>query len=367
MEDKSLFNDFYQRQITLREVGKTGQEKLEKAKVLVVGCGGLGNFVAINLAASGIGKLHLIDFDTVSISNLHRQTYFTQKNIGINKAKALADHISLLNPLIEVTTSTDAISKQNAFDTVKDFDIIVDCTDSLPIKYLLNDICVLNDKILVYGSLYKYDGYVASFNLPKENEERTANLRDIFPDIPENTIPNCEEAGTLNPIVGFIGMLQANEVLKILLEIGKPLENCLLIYNALSNSQQKIKCSHTFTKGKIRSAFEQEKYAIETCELNEEQTKISAKELKEQLENPSFIKISVMSDEETEIPFEVNERIPLYDFPDWLEETDLDENKTYILVCGTGITSYGALMLFKEKFPEMKVLSLEGGIEAYEI
>ena len=171
MEDKSLFNDFYQRQITLKEVGKSGQEKLNQARVLVVGCGGLGNFVAINLAASGIGKLHLIDFDTVSISNLHRQTYFTQKNIDTNKAKALADHISLLNSLIDITTSEIAISKNNAFDVVKDFDIIVDCTDSLPIKYLLNDICVLNDKILIYGSLYKYDGYVASFNLPKENDE----------------------------------------------------------------------------------------------------------------------------------------------------------------------------------------------------
>ncbi|WP_196890918.1 HesA/MoeB/ThiF family protein [Aureivirga marina] len=366
MEDKSLFKDFYQRQITLKEVGKSGQEKLEKAKVLIVGCGGLGNFVAINLAASGIGKLHLIDFDTVSISNLHRQTYFTQKNIGTNKAKVLANHISLLNPLIDISTSEKAISKQNAFDVVKDFDIIVDCTDSLPIKYLLNDICVLNDKILVYGSLYKYDGYVASFNLPTENEERTANLRDIFPEIPENTIPNCEEAGTLNPIVGFIGMLQANEVLKIILGIGKPLENCLLIYNSLSNNQQKIKCKNSFTKGRIRNAFEQEKYEIETCEI-EEETKISPENFKKQIANPSYLKISVMSDEEAELPFEVQERIPLYDFPDWLEETDLDKEKTYILVCGTGITSYGALMIFKEKFPEIKVLSLEGGIEAYEI
>ena len=162
-------------------------------------------------------------------------------------------------------------------------------------------------------------------------------------------------------------MLQANEVLKIILGIGIPLKNCLLLYNSLSNNQQKIKCKPTFSKGKIRAAFEQEKYETESCSLETEKTTISAVQLKEQLKNPSYFKISVMSDEEAELPFEVDARVPLYDFPDWLDEKELDKANTYILVCATGITSYGALMLFKEKYPELNILSLEGGTEAYEI
>ena len=181
----------FQRQTTLSELGESGQQKLQQAKVTVVGCGGLGSVATIYLAGSGIGNIHLVDFDVVDVSNLHRQVFYKIEDIGKPKAEVLANYIKSISPFVKVTFSTDAISKSNVVDTIKNSEIVLDCTDNLPIKYLLNDTCVLHNKVLIYGSLYKFDGYAATFNMMQENGKRSANLRDAFPEFPTEHIPNC--------------------------------------------------------------------------------------------------------------------------------------------------------------------------------
>ena len=276
----------FQRQTTLTEVGEMGQQKLQQAKVTIVGCGGLGCVAAVYLAGSGVGHIHLIDFDVVAISNLHRQVFYKTEDVGKPKATVLANYIQSISPLVNVTFSTNAVSKNNIFDHIDTADIVLDCTDNLPIKYLLNDACVLKDKTLVYGSLYKFDGYVASFNYLNNKGQRTANLRDAFPKIPTDKIPNCSELGTLNTIVGMIGLLQANEVLKLILNIGSPLSNQLLIYNSLENSQFVMKLKATIDKEKIAIIFKKESYETAICEIDES-LEITQKEFQELLDTKS--------------------------------------------------------------------------------
>ena len=211
----------YKRQTIIPVFGEKGQQILSKSKIVIVGCGGLGNPVASYLAASGIGTIYLIDFDKVDVSNLHRQVFFKTEDIGKPKAFVLANHLRMMNPLIKVFPKALALNKENVLKLLEEIDLIVDCTDSLSTKYLLNDAAILLDKPLIYGSLYKFDGYVSTFNL-KTPEGNSANLRDFFPEPPKNQVPNCAEVGTLNPIVGLIGLLQANEVIKVLCELGQP-------------------------------------------------------------------------------------------------------------------------------------------------
>ncbi|HFS67737.1 MAG TPA: molybdopterin biosynthesis protein MoeB [Flavobacteriia bacterium] len=354
--------NFFIRQTTLENFGQNGQEKLQQAKIAIVGCGGLGSIAAVYLAASGIGQLTLIDFDTINNSNLHRQVFYTLDTIGKYKAIVLAEHIKKIAPFTEVKTAITPISKKNIDAILKDYSIILDCTDNLSIKYLLNDYCVINDKTLVYGSLYKYDGYVATFNLLDGNK-RTANLRDAFPEMPTQNIPNCSESGTLNTIVGFIGLQQANEVLKIISGIGSPLINQILIYNSLSNSQFKMKLKPTIEKKKIQELFLKEEYSTPNCDYQKKELLISKNELQKNLNNTNTKIISVIEDVNTKLPFNEVTRIPLSK----LKENPITLNKkfTYILICNKGKSSYQATLLLKEKYPLIKILSLKNGISNY--
>lgn len=356
-------HQIYQRQTTLQEIGESGQQKLQDAKVAIVGCGGLGSVAAVYLAASGIGHLHLIDFDVVDVSNLHRQVFYTTDAIGKFKAEVLANHINKMSPFVEVQISNTAISKDNISDVLSDVDIVLDCTDLLPIKYLINDFCVLSNKTLVYGSLYKFDGYVATFNL----NGKSSNLRDAFPEIPTENIPNCSALGTLNSIVGIIGLMQANEVLKIVTGTGNPLVNELLIYNSLDNSQFKMKLkpqddSHSERKRRFLEIFENESYEEVSCEVNE-QLEISSDQFKEIISaiNRDYKIISVIENLDQELPFKVDTKAPLSELEDWISD-EFNESEKYIFICNRGISSMIATTQIKEDFPNTEVLSLEGGI-----
>ncbi|MCF6280503.1 MAG: HesA/MoeB/ThiF family protein [Flavobacteriaceae bacterium] len=354
-------NNLYQRQTTLSEIGEIGQQKLQNAKISIIGCGGLGSIAAIYLAGSGVGNIHLIDFDTVGVSNLHRQIFYKTTDIGKPKVEVLASYIQSISPFVEVTFSNTLVSKNNVFYLISDVDIVLDCTDNLPIKYLLSDACVLKDKTLIYGSLYKFDGYVATFNHIDENGQRTANLRDAFPEIPIENIPNCAELGTLNTIVGMIGLLQANEVLKIVAKIGKPLVNELLIYNSLENTQFKMKMKPMNTKKNIEKIFKAENYKSILCDFSDGIT-ISQENFKKILiENPKVKVISVLEDYVLKIPFKIDENVPLYEFENWLDELK-KPTENYIVVCHQGIASVMAVHLFKAKYPKGNALSLDGGI-----
>jgi adenylyltransferase/sulfurtransferase len=354
----------FKRQITLQEIGEVGQKKLQNASILVVGCGGLGSPIAVYLAASGIGKIHLVDFDSVAISNLHRQVFYSLEDVGKPKAAVLTEFIKKRAPFTDVRFTNGAITKENVLEFIDAVDIVVDGTDSLPTKYLLNDACVLENKPLVYGSLYKFDGYVASFNVLQKDGSYSSNLRDAFPEMATD-IPNCEAAGTLNAIVGMIATQQVNEVLKLITGVGSPLVNELLIYNALQNTQLKIKLKQHFFKEKIAKIFTSQTYSEVVCTSQNPDWQISPAELKEQLSlgvhsrSPEII--AVLKD--VKLPFEVQQVIPMDEFD--VDKITVDKNKTYVLVCQRGLNSYKATARLKAKYPNFKILSLTGGISSY--
>ena len=352
----------FKRQTTLKEIGKKGQEKLQQAKIAIVGCGGLGSIASVYLAGSGIGTIHLIDFDTVDASNLHRQVFYTLNDIDKPKASVLSEHIKKITPFTKVITTNQAIEKNNIDSILNTYEIVLDCTDNLSIKYLLNDYCVSNDKILIYGSLFKFDGYVATFNFFL-NGRRTANLRDAFPEIPKNTIPNCSEIGTLNTIVGIIGLQQANEVIKIINEIGKPLINQILIYNTLDNNQFKMKINPKFTKEKINKIYNCENYLTNNCDYQKEEFLITKTQLNKIVDNKNVKIISVIEDVNTKLPFDKVHKIPLSKLKE--NPISLKKNKQYIIICNKGISSYEATLFLKKSHPNTSILSLKNGIKNF--
>jgi len=351
---------YFQRQLVLSEIGEQKQELLLQAKVLVIGCGGLGGPAAIYLANSGVGHIHLVDFDLVSQSNLHRQTYYRLKDLGNSKAESLANEITKRAPFTKVTFSDFCVDKSNVLKLITDVDVVVDGTDNLPIKYLINEACVLEKKPLVYGSLYKFDGYVATFNVFDGNEY-SCNLRDAFPTIAKD-IPNCEEAGTMNPIVGIIAIMQANEVIKLITKTGSLLTNQILIYNTLNNTQFKLKLKKNDTIN-IQELFDSTKYKDDGCAIQDQQYLISKEELVPKLENDRVELISVINNKYAQLPFKVHQRIPYKIFE--VERFIPDYDKEYIIICQRGITSYEIVVKLKKKFPELKISSLSQGIKDY--
>jgi adenylyltransferase/sulfurtransferase len=362
---KPTKNQLFKRQITLSEIGKVGQQKLQNASVLVVGCGGLGSPIAVYLAASGIGQLHLVDFDIIAISNLHRQVFYALDDVGKPKAEVLSAFIKKRAPFTALSFTNTPVTKENVLGLVSKFDIVVDATDSLPVKYLLNDACVIKNKPLVYGSLYKFDGYVATFNVLQKDKTFSSNLRDAFPelssDFEKQDIPNCEEAGTLNSIVGMIATQQVNEVLKLLTGIGKPLINELLIYNSLQNSQLKMKLKPTVLKEKIAKLFNIKTYLDAACATQKDDLQISAAALKEKITAANIELIAVLPN--LKLPFKVHQTIPIKDFD--VDKIVVDYNKTYVMVCQRGFNSYKATKMLKNKYPDLEVLNLTGGISSY--
>lgn len=228
----------YKKQIQLSQVGISGQEELEKAKVLIVGAGGLGCAALPYLVASGVGTVGIIDGDTVEMSNLHRQVLYSENDIGRYKVKAAKAHLQAMNTTVTIQDYAYFLSAENALALFASYDCIVDATDSIALRYLINDACVLTNKPFVYGSIYKFEGQVSVFNY-----KNGPTYRCLF-DKNETKTPNCDALGVLGTTVGFIGMLQANEALKVILNIGDLLSGTLLIYDMLNHRQNKIQ----FTK-----------------------------------------------------------------------------------------------------------------------
>lgn len=349
-------NKRYIRQTTLKEVGEKGQKKLLETSVLVVGCGGLGNYVAVNLAASGIGKIHLIDFDTIDISNLHRQVFFKTNDVGKYKAEVLANYLRAINNDTNVSFSKEKLQKSTVRTIIKQYDYILECTDSLETKYMLNDACVLEKKPLIYGSLHKFEAQIASFNVKIEGKF-SANLRDIFSEIPTENIPTCSEVGTLNSIVGIAGFMQANEVQKLVLGIGKPLVNKLLIYNFIDNTQLKINIETQKNidfnqKWKENNYMEEE----ENCSLLDP-NEIGAEEFLERVKNKTIKVISVLENE-TEI-IKADYHFPFSYFD--ADEIELPKDD-YAILCDNGRISMACVFMLRKKYPNYSFKSLNGGL-----
>ena len=235
MSDKNPY-ERYNRQVILPEFGTDGQQKLLRAKVLVIGAGGLGCPALQYLTAAGIGTIGIVDDDVVALNNLHRQVLYSVNDIGLSKAERAAGILRQLNPDIRIIPYNERLTTQNALQLFDEFEIIIDGTDNFSTRYMINDACVLMNKPLVYGAISQFEGQVSLFNQPLTGSNEAVNYRDLFPDPPkEGEVLNCAEAGVLGVLPGIIGTMMANETIKLITGIGEPLVNQLLTYNALSN------------------------------------------------------------------------------------------------------------------------------------
>ncbi|MFK8303692.1 HesA/MoeB/ThiF family protein [Capnocytophaga stomatis] len=221
MNDK-LFNR-YSRQIFMEEIGTEGQRKLGNTRVLVIGAGGLGSPVLQYLAAAGVGKIAVADFDTLELHNLNRQIIHTEKNIGKKKVESASEFIHNFNPHIDFNPLDLHINKQTADELIPQYDIVVDGSDNFATRYLVNDACVQHDKPLVYGSVFSFEGQVAVFNY-----QGSKQLRDLFPTQPDNA-QTCDKFGVLGALTGIVGSLMAMQVLKISLQLPVQTNQLLLI------------------------------------------------------------------------------------------------------------------------------------------
>ncbi|QRR01068.1 HesA/MoeB/ThiF family protein [Dyadobacter sandarakinus] len=221
----------YSRQILLPEIGLAGQEKLRAARVLVVGAGGLGCPVLQYIVAAGVGTVGIADDDTVDLTNLHRQILYTRDDIGKNKAETAVQKLLQLNPHVHFTAYPVRLTPENAEEIASGYDIVVDGSDNFPTRYLVDDVCAKQKKLLVFGSILRFEGQVSVFNGPSG-----PSYRSLFPDSGE--ADNCADAGVLGVLPGIIGTYMANEVIKLICGIGQPLVGKLLIFNALNAATQ---------------------------------------------------------------------------------------------------------------------------------
>ncbi len=227
----------YSRQIILPEIGGKGQRKLLNSKVLIIGCGGLGSPVSYYLAAAGVGMIGLVDSDKVELNNLQRQILHFTEDVGIPKVESAKNKLSRLNPDIKINTYNIRLNSTNILEIIKDYDIVVDGSDNFPTRYLVNDACVFTKKPLVHAGILKFDGQATTI-IPYEGP----CYRCIFPEPPPvGLVPSCQEAGILGVVAGILGLIQANEVIKLILGIGENLVGKLLIFNALESSFRKVK------------------------------------------------------------------------------------------------------------------------------
>ncbi len=238
----------YKRHLILPEVGMEGQKKLLNAKVLCIGAGGLGSPISLYLAAGGVGTIGLADVDVVSPSNLQRQVIFGVSTIGEDKVKAAAKRLKDLNPDVNVIEHKTVVNSSNVMELVKDYDVIVDGTDNFPTRYCVNDACVLLKKPNVYGSIFRFEGRVTVFAPHLKNPdtgEKGPCYRCLYPEPPDpGSVPSCAEGGVLGVICGSIGSLQATEVVKLILGIGRPIIGRLITWNSLDMEFRTFKIKH---------------------------------------------------------------------------------------------------------------------------
>ena len=338
----------YNRQIILPEIGDAGQYKLVKAKVLIIGAGGLGVAILPYLAAAGIGQIGIIDDDVIEVSNLQRQVIYKTSAVGKYKVVEAKAMIAELNPLVKVNAIAEKLSGNNAISLFEKYDIIVDATDNLQIKYLINDACQVTNKPMVYGSIFRFQGQVSVFNY-----QNGPTYRCLYPD-ENSSSANCTDAGVIGISVGIIGMLQANEVIKMILGIGEVLSGKILVYNVLNNEQQKYDFEKNTSVLVDRKTFET-KYS----QIEKEVKEISVESILNEIDNEDFLFLDVRNEEELpKINLKNSIQIPLMNLENEIER--LNPNQTIYIFCQSGIRSKMAgELLQKKNFKNVK--SISGG------
>lgn len=342
----------YSCQVALPGFGEAAQQKLQQAKVLIAGAGGLGCPAAQYLVAAGIGTLCIADDDIISLSNLHRQILYAPAETGLKKVTVAAKKLRLQNPGISVVAYDEKITSANVMELIKLYHIVVDATDNFETKYLLNDACVLSGKPLVYGAIYQYEGQVAVFNVVNENLSLSPNYRDLFPEVNAAQIPNCAEGGVLPTLSGIIGCMQANEVIKYLTNTGELLAGKLLVFDAMTLQSRVIKIG-VQTKTNIKSLTQTIQFPA-----------LSKNDLKQGLEQDSYVLVDVRTAEERENFNIGGVHIPLSNIKEVLPY--LNSDKPVVFYCASGARSGEAVKTIKRLHPSANVFSLNGGIKAWE-
>lgn len=361
----------YSRHLLMPEVGLQGQIKLKNSSVLVIGTGGLGSPVALYLAAAGIGRIGLVDYDIVDSSNLQRQVIHGTSTVGKLKVESAKERLQDLNPDIQVDIYNEPYTSENAMRIAKDYDLIIDGTDNFPTRYLTNDVCVMLGKPNIYGSIFRFDGQVSVFHA-----EKGPCYRCLFPEPPPpGLVPSCAEGGVLGILPGTVGTLQATEALKVLLGIGEPLIGKLLLYNALDMSfdfvqlKKNPKCRVCGPNADIKELIDYEEFCGVPGHHADDTSAganwdITAQDLKERLErDPNLILLDVREPHELEIAaIKGAKNIPLGEVAQRMSE--LDSAEEMVVFCKRGSRSARAIeILSSAGFKKMK--NLKGGINAW--
>jgi adenylyltransferase/sulfurtransferase len=357
----------YSRQIILPELKIDGQERLAQGKVLVIGAGGLGSPVLYYLTAAGIGTLGIVDFDRVSESNLQRQILYGTKDTGQLKASTAATRLSDLNPHVRINLHECAINSENALDIIQQYDVVVDGSDNLPTRYLVNDACVMLGKVLIYGAIFQFEGQVSVFNALRSDGSRGPNYRDLFPEPPPpEMVPSCNEGGVLGVLPGIIGSMQANEAIKVVAGIGKLLSGRLLVYDSLDltvrflNIQPQPSNPISGTNPSIKKLIDYEAFCSGAPSGNQIK-EIEPKALKDLIESGAKIQvIDVREPFEFELVNLNGINIPLASVSDQIHL--IQREGTVVVHCKSGGRSKTAIRLLQEKFGFNNLVNLKGGI-----
>ena len=359
----------YSRHLIMPEVGMDGQLKLKQAKVMCIGTGGLGAPLGLYLAAAGVGRIGLVDFDVVDSTNLQRQVLFGTSDVGRPKIRAAADRLRNLNPDIQIDTFEAHLSSENALDILKDYDIVVDGTDNFPTRYLVNDACVLLGKPNVYGSIFRFEGQITIFGYPDG-----PCYRCLYPEPPPpGLVPSCAEGGVLGVLPGIVGTIQAAETLKLIIGKGEPLVGRLLLFDALAMKFRELKlrknpdCPVCGTHPTVTKLID---YA-EFCGIRGEEAPVTAtnlpeitpRELKTRLDRGDDLFIlDVREPHEYQICNLNGHLIPLGELARRVNE--LDSSREIVAHCRSGKRSADAVQ-FLQKAGFRKIWNLKGGILAW--
>nr|HEV7954308.1 molybdopterin-synthase adenylyltransferase MoeB [Candidatus Acidoferrales bacterium] len=359
----------YSRHLIMPEVGMDGQLKLKQARVLMIGAGGLGAPLGLYLAAAGVGRLGIVDFDVVDFTNLQRQVTFSTTDVGRPKSEAAKERLAAMNPAIEITTHETRLTSENALDLFKDYDIIVDGTDNFPTRYLVNDACVLLGKPNVYGSIFRFEGQVSIFGAPDG-----PCYRCLYPEPPPpGLVPSCAEGGVLGVLPGIVGSLQAVETIKLILGAGDPLIGRLLLFDALGMKFRELKlkknpdCPLCGANRTITKLIDYEEF----CGIRGEEApaavttvpEITPRELKQRLDRgDDLFVLDVREPHEYQICNINGYLLPLGDLPRRVNE--LDSSREIVAHCRSGKRSADAAE-FLRKAGFRKIWNLKGGILAW--
>ncbi len=361
----------YARQLNLPDFGPAAQEKLKASKVLVIGAGGLGSPLLQYLAAAGIGKIGIVDGDQVAKHNLQRQVLFDEASIGLLKVDVGAQRLRAMNSSITVETFPTFLTKENALDILAEYDVIADASDNLPTRYLVNDACVLLNKVLIYGAVYQFEGQVSVFHYMKGDGSHGPNYRDLYPSPPPpEWVPDCTTGGVLGVLPAIIGSMQALEVIKVITGIGDPLAGRLFVFDAAAFG------SHTLKFGKHPENPLTGEHPAQTglidyaafCGISQVETmtgqSMNVQTLHQQVQQGQTpYLIDVREPYEYEIVNLGGQLMPLGQLPQLA--TQIPRDQAVVVHCKSGQRSQQAIELLSNTYGFKNLIQLEGGIMAY--